>query len=146
MDPKDDETHAVTDVLPVLEERVRIDKRSVLKGSVRVRTVNELVDDELEQTLSTDVVDVERVPVGRLFDLDEELPDVRLEGDTTVIPVFEEVVVVERRLRLVEEVRLTRRQSTETISVPTQLRRQRVIIERAGPDGVFNEENSDNEE
>ncbi|MCU0893405.1 MAG: YsnF/AvaK domain-containing protein [Rhodospirillales bacterium] len=59
----------------------------------------------------------------------------RQEGDTTIIPVFEEVVVVEKRLKLVEEVRLTKRQTIRHEPQTITLRRQEAVVERLpGPE------------
>ena len=56
--------------------------------------------------LFTEDVKVERVTVNRMLD---EPVEVRQEGDTTIIPMIEEVVIVQKRLMLREEVRITRR-------------------------------------
>ena len=58
----------------------------------------------LDIPVQTESLEVERVPVGRWIDAPVAI---RQEGDTTIYPVVEEVVVVEKRLRLVEEVRVT---------------------------------------
>jgi stress response protein YsnF len=55
---------------------------------------------------------------------------VRQEGDTTVIPVVEEVVVVEKRLRLVEAVRISKRQAIRHEPQSITLRRQEAVVER----------------
>ncbi len=47
---------------------------------------------------------IERVPVNRIV---AESPSQRQEGDTLVLPVVEEVIVVEKRLMLREEIRIT---------------------------------------
>jgi stress response protein YsnF len=52
-------------------------------------------------------VEIGRVPVGRPVDT---MPPVRQEGDTTIVPVVEEIIVVGRRLILKEEVRIRRLQ------------------------------------
>ena len=62
------------------------------------------------EELTTKRVEIECVPIFRLV---EAAPAVREEGDTTIIPVVEEVVVVERRLMLKDEVRLRRIKTTE---------------------------------
>jgi hypothetical protein len=49
---------------------------------------------------------IERVQVDRIV---AEQPMQRQEGDTLVLPVVEEVLVVEKRLMLREEIRITRR-------------------------------------
>ena len=48
---------------------------------------------------------VERVPVDQFVD---EAPQVRTEGDVTIIPVLEERYVLEKRLVLVEELHIRR--------------------------------------
>jgi stress response protein YsnF len=55
----------------------------------------------------------------------------------TIIPVLEEVLVVERRLLIKEELRITRHVTRELVETPVPIRRQRAMIERAGPDGAF---------
>jgi len=59
----------------------------------------------------------------------ETAPEIRTEGDVTIVPVLEEVLVVEKRLVLKEELHIRRRIETETVEVPVILRKQRAIIE-----------------
>ena len=75
-----------------------------------------------EDVISTGVV-VEHVPMGQFVDA---MPPVREEGDITILPVVEEVLVTERRLRLVEEVRIRRVHTTATHVETVKLREQRV--------------------
>ena len=89
----------------------------------RVREEEEVLDVPVQ----TEAIEVERVPVGRWIDAPA---DVRQEGDTTVYPVVEEVLVVEKRLRLVEEVRVTRRQETRQVQERVGLRREEIVVER----------------
>ena len=86
-----------------------------------------------EATLRRDNVSVERVPVNRAVDA---APEARWEGDTLIVPVVEEEIVVSRRLVLREEIRIMRRQDERTVSGTEPLRRQVVDIERIGPDGA----------
>jgi len=66
-------------------------------------------DVTVDEPLFTEDVTVERVPVNRLVD---SAPQSRQDGDTTIIPVVEEVITVQKRLLLREEVRITRRRTT----------------------------------
>ena len=70
--------------------------------------------------------------IGRPVDA---VPPVRQEGNTTVFSVVEEVVVVERRLVLKEEIRLRRMQTTERHRESVTLREQDAVIERTVRDG-----------
>jgi stress response protein YsnF len=55
---------------------------------------------------------------------------VRTEGETTIIPVVEEVLVVEKRLVLKEEIHIRRLISKDDVEVPVTVRRQRAVVER----------------
>lgn len=59
-----------------------------------------------------------------------EAPQVRIEGDVTIVPVMEEVLVIEKRLMLVEEIHIRRVATREDVSIPVELRKQRATIER----------------
>ncbi|WP_347080571.1 DUF2382 domain-containing protein, partial [Escherichia coli] len=71
------------------------------------KTVSEHVE-RVEQRLMHDELVVEHVPLGRV--VSGEAPQTRYEGNTLVVPVLEEVLVVQKQLVLKEEVRITRQQ------------------------------------
>jgi uncharacterized protein (TIGR02271 family) len=114
-------------VVPVIEETLRVDKKDVETGRLRItKTVSER-EEVVSQPLVHEEVRVERVPIERMI---EGPVPVRTEGDTTIVPVIEEVLVVEKRLRLKEEVRITRHRSQKTSPERVTLRREEVNIER----------------
>src|SRR3954471_4788675 len=118
--------------VPVVEERAVVRKRKKVTGAVRVRTeVREAVE-VVDAPLAVEQVEVERVPLDRW--IDAPVP-VRQEGDTTVITLHEEVVVVEKRLRASEEVRVSRRRSTRHATERLTLRRQEAVVERLDGSG-----------
>jgi uncharacterized protein (TIGR02271 family) len=113
--------------IPVAEETVEIEKRTRATGAVRaVKRVRE-THESVEVILSSDDIHVERVTHNR--PVTEPLP-IREEGDTVIIPVLEEVVVVEKRLVLKEEWRLSRRRSERKAVHSVALRSEEVVIER----------------
>ncbi|HEX6289980.1 MAG TPA: YsnF/AvaK domain-containing protein [Herpetosiphonaceae bacterium] len=113
--------------IPVIREEAVVRTREVEGGGVRVhKTVNEREEVVELPTLREDV-DVERVAIGRVV---EAAPEVREEGDTLIIPVLEEMLVVEKRLVLKEEIRITRRRSTEVEQARVVLNEEQVTIER----------------
>ena len=117
-------------VLPILEETLHVSKRDVVTGRVRVRTVTDLSEERVRQELSGQHVEVERVPVDVLIERDAAPPEPRTEGDVTIVPILEEVLVVEKRLLLKEELRITRHRTTNVTEVAIPLRKQRAEIER----------------
>lgn len=126
-------------VLPLIEETARIDKRAVETGRVRVSTHTETIDQVLRETLRSDMVGVTRVPLNRTLAEGEAVPQIRTENGVTIIPVLEEILVVEKRLVLKEEVHVRQTTSGEDVEVPVMLRRQRAVVERIGPDGQQND-------
>lgn len=114
-------------VIQLAEERLLVNKRQVTRGRVIVRkqvfTHEAVVDEPLEQ----EQVDVTRVPVGALVEAAE---GPRTEGDTTIIPLYEEVLVVEKRLLLTEELHVTKRRSERRDPQQVTLRREEVSVER----------------
>jgi uncharacterized protein (TIGR02271 family) len=121
---------AETHVIPVIEETLDVQKRRVETGGVRLsKTVREreaLVD----EPLSRDEVTVERRTVNRVVDA---LPTVRQEGDTLIIPVVEEILVIEKRLNLKEEVHITTRRVEARMPQTVTLRHEEVTVERLTP-------------
>jgi uncharacterized protein (TIGR02271 family) len=122
-------------VIPVLTEELNVHRERVLTGGVRVhKTVTERTETVNEPVLE-EQVDVERVPVNQVV---AEAPPVRYEGDTIVVPLLEEVMVVEKRLVLREEIRITKR--SERVEKPQEvvLRSEQAKLERIVPENDSN--------
>jgi stress response protein YsnF len=118
-------------VLPLVEEALRVGKRLVETGRVRVSISTDTHERLVRETLRTERAEVERVAVGRELADGEEAPTTRQEEDgTVVVPVLEEILVVERRLVLREEIRLRLVAAEEAVEQPVTLRRQRAEVER----------------
>src|SRR5688572_10173261 len=98
------------EVVPLIVEEAHIRTTEVVTGRVRVESKFDRVDENVVATLTSESVEVTHHPVNREV---AEVPAIRTEGDTTIIPIVEEVLVVEKRLVLKEEVHIRRRSSTE---------------------------------
>lgn len=120
------------EVVPIVEERALVHRRERPTEGVRVRTVVREDEATIDETVARETVEVERVPLDRW--VDGPVP-VRQEGDTTIVTLLEEVVVVEKRLRATEEVRLTTRRSVERSRQTVALRREEAVIERVSAEG-----------
>ncbi|PWC59046.1 hypothetical protein TSH7_17630 [Azospirillum sp. TSH7] len=116
--------------LIAVEERVSVRKHTEVTGTVRAHTLSHEHELPVETDLSVETLEVERVAVGRF--VDGPIPD-RQDGDTTVISVIEEVAVVEVRLKLVEEVRITRRTTSRKMIDHVTVRRQEVVVDQDPP-------------
>lgn len=114
-------------VLPLQQETLSVARRRVETGVVRIETVTQQREALVDETLTHHRIEVQRVPVGRVV---ETMPEVREEGDVTIIPVVEEVLVVEKRLVLKEEVHLRRVQVTAQHRETVTLREQEAVVTR----------------
>jgi uncharacterized protein (TIGR02271 family) len=114
-------------VLPVMEETLAVDTRRVETGRIRIhKTVHER-EELVDPPLLREEVVIERVPVNRV--VEGPIP-VRYEGDTMIVSLLEEVLVVETRLLVTEELRITTRRTETHRPVPVTLRREDVTIEQ----------------
>lgn len=111
--------------LSLHEEVLDASTRPVRRGTVRVvRRIETVPVQETIETWRDDVV-VERVSVNREV---ETAPEPRMEGETIVVPVVEEVVVAQTRLVLREEVRISRRRVAEPVVVEGVVRREAIDV------------------
>lgn len=120
------EVDAIT--IPVIEESLQITKREVEMGRIRLtKTVHER-EEMFDEPLAQEEANVERVAVNRV--VEGPLPEARYEGETLVIPLFEEVLVVEKKVMLKEELRITKKRFETRTPQPVVLRSEQVNIER----------------
>jgi uncharacterized protein (TIGR02271 family) len=118
-------------VMPVIAEELEVGKRQVETGKVRVTKKVHEREEIIDEPLLAEEVTVERVPVNKV--VDGPVP-VRQEGDTMVISLLEEVLVVEKRLVLKEELRITRRRVETHRPQRVILRAEEGTVERLGPE------------
>lgn len=114
-------------VIPVVSEEVAVAKREVEAGRVRITKLVHEEQQTVDQPVFSEEVVVERVAVNRVVDGPVE---VRHEGDTMVVPLLEEVLVVEKRLMLREEVRISKRRNETHRPQTVTLRKEDVKVER----------------
>lgn len=115
-------------VVPLHEEQASVAKRRIVTGRVQVSTVTREHEQLVDEVLAREEVEIERTPIGKRV---AAVPGIREEGDTTVIPVVEEVLVVERHLVLKEEIRVRRVRRNESHRERVMLRRQEAFVTRS---------------
>jgi uncharacterized protein (TIGR02271 family) len=119
-------------VIALAEEQVTVGKRRVARASVRVKKrVNE-TRELVDFPLLKERVEVRHVPVGRWVD---GPASVRQDGDTLILPVMEEVLVIEKRLRLVEEVHVIKHRQTVQHRESIARKRETADVERISLSG-----------
>jgi uncharacterized protein (TIGR02271 family) len=115
---------------PVMEEELHLTKRVIDTGrGIRInKTVTER-EQLVDPPLLRDELEVQHVAVGRVI-AETEAPQARYEGDTLIVPVMEEVLVVQKQLLLKEEIRITRHQKPVRMPQNVLLRSEHVTVER----------------
>jgi stress response protein YsnF len=116
-------------VVPLVEEHLVIARRLVETGRVRVHLSTATEDALVRETLRGERLEVGRIALGHEV---ATAPAVREEEDgaVLVVPVLEEILVVERRPVLKEGLRIRRIATTETVEETIPLRRQMASVER----------------
>jgi uncharacterized protein (TIGR02271 family) len=127
-DPEQPPTGSIDDPkLTLLAEELSVATETVETGRLRVSKQTRTREAFIDESLHSEHAEIETIPVGRqIF----EMPSVRHEGDTIIIPIVEEVLHTERRLILKEEIKITRRQKTEQFQDHVTLRYQEAVITR----------------
>ena len=120
------------ETITLVEEQLRVGRREVERGRVRITKRVEHHEGTIDEPVLRERVEVERVPINREIDGPVE---VRREGDVTIIPVYEEVLVIEKRLMLKEELHVRKERHEESEPQHVTLRREHVEVERIEGEG-----------
>lgn len=114
-------------VVPVIAEELQVEKRRVAIGGLRVhKTVQERTE-TIDEPLIEERIDVERVPINQFVDAP---PPMRYEGDVMIVSLVEEILVVEKRLVLREELRIKKQRVETRKPQAVTLRREEATLER----------------
>jgi stress response protein YsnF len=111
--------------IPLHVEEISVSRCEIKKANVQVALVTGTREQAIDEELTHVRVEIERVPIGRTV---EVAPPIRQQGDVTIIPVVEEIVVVERQLVLKEEVRVRRVSTKEQYHETVVLRQQEAVV------------------
>jgi len=114
--------------MPVVEEHIRIGTQLVETGRVKISKKVSVEDVTLDVPVTREEVIVERKEINQY--VSEMPPASRQEGDTTIISVFKEVVVVEKKILLVEEVHITKRLVESSLPIIDTIRKEEVTVTR----------------
>ena len=119
------------------EERLVAHKDLRELGEIRIRTTVAEVPGRLEIEARREEVAVEHTPVGQI--VSERLGPYEEDG-VLVVPIYEEQLVVVKRLVLKEHLRVRRVTSTERQLFEDTLRRDRLVIEDPDNTGLVHEQ------
>jgi uncharacterized protein (TIGR02271 family) len=119
--------------VPVVEEDLRVGKRTVLRGGVRV--YSRVIEQPVEETvnLKEERVRVERQPVNRPV-RESDFPTGR--DEVIEVQEYAEEPVVSKEARVVEEVRVNKEATQRKETVRDKVRRTEVEVENLGEEGA----------
>jgi uncharacterized protein (TIGR02271 family) len=114
-------------VVPVVAEQLEVQKRKVEAGGVRIRKTITEREEVVDEPLMREEVQVKRVPVNKV--VDGPVP-VRHVGNTMIVSLLEEVLVVEKRLMVKEELHITKEEVESYRPQRVRLRTEEAVVER----------------
>jgi len=121
--------------VPVFEEQLSVGSRTVDTGGVRIHKTITEHPVTIDEPLAREEVVIKHVSVDRIVAAGET-PATRYEGDTLVVPVLEEVLVTERRIRIKEELHITRVRREARHLDTVKLKSEQVSVERFDEPGA----------
>ena len=113
-------------VIAVAEETAHVVKRPIDRGTVRVSKVVREVEEVIDTSTVEEEIEIEHVARNTWL---KKAAKPRREGDTLIIPVMEEVTVVEKRILLREELYIRTKRTVKPAKEKVRLRREEVIVE-----------------
>ncbi len=119
-----------TVVVPVIAETLTVGKRTVVTGGVRLTKRVSEHEETVDEPLLREEVRVHRLPINQMV---QKAPEARYEGDTLIVPVLEEVLVVEKRLMLKEEIHIQRLQTEVREPQQVTVRTEDIEVEEIAP-------------
>lgn len=118
-----------TRTIPVVEEEVDVSKR-VVSNKVRITKRVSEREEQVDVPLLQERAEIKRVAVNKYV---ERVPKPRTEGDTLIIPLVKEVLVLEKRLLLTEEIHISRQRETTHHRESVTLKSEEIDIDRDRP-------------
>jgi uncharacterized protein (TIGR02271 family) len=123
--------------LELREEELVVQRKMREIGEAHIRTRIEEVPARLEVEATAEEVEVEHVPVGQVV---SERVEPYQDGDVLIVPIYEEQLVVTKRLLLREQLRIRRVATTQRQLFEDTLKKERVEVEDAGQTGMVHEQ------
>lgn len=122
-----DTSREVIRIVPIVQEELVVDQQKRETGKVRVHKQIKTREETIDEPGYIEELVFERVPMNKIIDAPQTA---RYEGKTLVIPLIEEELVVQKRLVLREELRVTKKRREVRNKQSVVLRKEEVTIDR----------------
>ena len=117
-------------VIPVVHEKVSIKKRVIDRDRIRITKHVKQEEQSIAVPLDHDEIDIQTKHINQYV---EDIPEaVRYQGDTMILSVLKEEVVV--RTLLEKEIHITKKKVQTQDKHTVTLRKEEVIIEHSTPE------------
>ncbi|WP_051720334.1 YsnF/AvaK domain-containing protein [Anditalea andensis] len=115
--------------IPIIEEKLHLNKNKIITGSYKF--IKSVAEEAVKENLSVteDNITIQRKEFNAY--VDTAPPPVRQEGDSTIISVIKEVLVIEKKMMLVEEIHITKEKKETSISIEDTLRKESIEIKHS---------------
>jgi uncharacterized protein (TIGR02271 family) len=123
-------------VIPVVAEELTVETYKVARAKVRVHKRVETREEVVDTPVIQEEVVVEHIPINKIIKDGDNVPTAREEAGVLIIPIIEEVLVVQKQLVVREEVRMSKRRKTTSTPQTVVLRREVVDVHREDLPGV----------
>ena len=122
-----------SETIPVVEESAKISRHVVDNGSVRLKKIIEEENVNIQHDVAHEDLEIRRISINK--PVESPPAAVRYEGETMIVSVLREEIIVEKRLILAEEIHITKKVIIRKLEEPVVLRRERIAITRVDADG-----------
>jgi uncharacterized protein (TIGR02271 family) len=118
--------------VPVSEEELKVGKRQVEAGKIRLRKVVRTEHEEVPVELKREDVQVERIPASE----STNVPSSAFQEKEIEVPVMAEEPVVQKEARVTGQVHVEKNVDTEQETVGDEVRREEVDVQRGAGTGT----------
>lgn len=118
-------------IIPVIHEELEIEKETVETGKVRISKKVAEYETVIDEPFLREKVVVNRVPKNEPV---KSAPQAREEDGVLIVPVVREEIVVQKRLVLVEELRISKQITKERDPQTITLLKEEIEVERIPTD------------
>jgi stress response protein YsnF len=123
--------HSSQEKIPIIEEQLNISTKEIETGTVTIRKEVATKEGFLKATLIEDDVEIQRVKIGRVVEAPP--PAIRYEGNTMIVSVVREELIVHRQLVLDEELHITKHKVEKEVREPFEIKKEVVKVKEDAP-------------
>ena len=114
-------------VIPVVEETVVVDKEVFESEKIFIRKTIKTENVNINIPLINDVCEIHYVPSDKVFD---SYPLSRQVGDTMIIPIVKEILVIKKKYQMTQEIHVTKIKTSTPFLQQIELKKEQVKVER----------------